>query len=232
MQEVEPYVEPLLRRLGATQVDSLDASGYEDATVIHDLNQPLPEALRCQYTLVIDGGSLEHVFNFPVALRSCMEAVEPGGHLLLVTPANNQLGHGFYQFSPDLFYRALSPDNGFEMVEMLIIQSHRWARWRRVADPADVGDRVTLTSPWHSLLYVLARRTSTVEPFRLAPQQSDYTVAWSDPSRPVTRRARWYERLPGPLRRGAKLGAALAGTTSDRHHFLPVDMARLAAGER
>ena len=57
------------------------------------------------------------------------------------------------------------------MVEMLIIQSHRWARWRRVADPADVGGRVTLTSPWHSLLYVLARRASTVERRPRAPAE-------------------------------------------------------------
>jgi hypothetical protein len=34
--------EELLRLLGATSVDSLDASDYEGATLIHDLNRELP----------------------------------------------------------------------------------------------------------------------------------------------------------------------------------------------
>jgi hypothetical protein len=30
-----------------------------------------------------------------------------------VTPANNQMGHGFYQFSPELFFRVFSQENGY-----------------------------------------------------------------------------------------------------------------------
>jgi SAM-dependent methyltransferase len=221
------YIEPLLHNLGAAHVDSLDASDYERATLVHDLNLPLPDELRGKYSLVLDGGSLEHVFNFPQALRNCMDAVELGGHLLLMTPANNQFGHGFYQFSPDLFYRAFAPENGFAMVIMLIRASHSWARWRHVSDPRVVGGRVTLTSPWSSLLFVLAKRTSPVEPFATPPQQSDYVAAWSDATRPISGRARWYEQLPAPARRVARLGAALAGTTSHRDHFKSVRMSDL-----
>src|ERR1035441_1270490 len=37
------FIEPLLQRLGASRVESLDNSAYEQATIIHDLNQPRSE---------------------------------------------------------------------------------------------------------------------------------------------------------------------------------------------
>ena len=62
-----------------------------------------------QFDVVYDGGTLEHVFNFPVALRNAMELLRPGGRLFTIhTCANNLCGHGFYQFSRELFYRTLS----------------------------------------------------------------------------------------------------------------------------
>lgn len=56
---------------------------------------------------MVDGGALEHTFNVPVALTSYMEMVRVGGRLILVSPANDHFGHGFYQFSAELFYSAL-----------------------------------------------------------------------------------------------------------------------------
>jgi len=43
------------------------------------------------YTTVIDGGSLEHVFNFPQAIANCMNMVAVGGHFIGLSPANNFL---------------------------------------------------------------------------------------------------------------------------------------------
>src|SRR5438105_2467751 len=48
------YAEPLLARLGASEVYSIDASPYEGATFVHDMNLPLPDALRNRFTTVID----------------------------------------------------------------------------------------------------------------------------------------------------------------------------------
>ena len=75
------FSENLFRRLGAQDVHSLDYSPYQGATHVHDMNEPIPAELREQYTAVLDGGSLEHVFNFPVAIRNCMEMVACGGRL-------------------------------------------------------------------------------------------------------------------------------------------------------
>lgn len=39
-----PFAEPFFESLGATSCESMDVSTYEGATLIHDLNEPLPGA--------------------------------------------------------------------------------------------------------------------------------------------------------------------------------------------
>ena len=174
------WVEPLLRHFGAGAVASVDASGYEGATHVHDLNADLPEELVGQFTLVLDVGTLEHVFDFPKAVRNVMRMVAPGHHLVIVTPCNNEAGHGFYQFSPELFFRVLSPRYGFELERMLLCEAgRRFHRWYRVVDPELVGARGQFRSRAVTLLYVRARRVGDVSGFTPPPQQSDYAAAWS-----------------------------------------------------
>src|SRR6266576_3889400 len=69
------YGEPLFHALGAKKVDALDASDFEGASFVQDLNLPLRDEMRERFEVVYDGGTLEHVFNLPVALQSCMEMV-------------------------------------------------------------------------------------------------------------------------------------------------------------
>src|SRR5207247_7732974 len=113
------YCEPFLNALGAEEVISFDNSLYEHASELHDFNRPLSSQWDNAFTTVLDAGSLEHIFNFPVALSNCLRMVAPNGHFLAITPANNTLGHGFYQFGPELFYRSCSEQNGFQIVVMM-----------------------------------------------------------------------------------------------------------------
>jgi hypothetical protein len=39
---------------------------------------------------------------FPWCFRNVKAMLKPGGLFLLASPANNWLGHGLYQFNPDL----------------------------------------------------------------------------------------------------------------------------------
>ncbi len=192
MAKPETRFEGLARALGATQVVACDASAYEGADFTHDLNIPVSEAMQEQFDAVIDSGTLEHVFNFPVAIASCMRMVKTGGALFLFTPANNYFGHGFYQFSPELFYRVLSEDNGFHIEQM-------WAKANAegvssllgveypfpistpaysVKDPAEIHQRVTLINAVPTLLFIRARKTASVPLFQRPPQQSDYARQW------------------------------------------------------
>ena len=168
------YAEPLYALLGAKKIDSMDVSTYENASVIHDMNDRIPENLLEKYTVVLDCGTIEHVFNFPVAIKNSMDMVKTGGHLILVTPANNQMGHGFYQFSPELFFRLFSEDNGFRVCEVFIRVN---ASWLRVKDPARVRERVELTNSQPTNLIVVAQKVEH-KPGLHTPQQSDYVSTW------------------------------------------------------
>ena len=111
------YIDPFLQAIGADEVHAMDASPYEGADVVQDLNTPVPEQFKERYTVVFDGGTLEHIFNFPT-VKNCMEMLRPGGTLFVNVIANQQFGHGFYQVSPELFFRALAPENGFTVERM------------------------------------------------------------------------------------------------------------------
>jgi SAM-dependent methyltransferase len=186
------YAEEFLRILGASKTDSLDISDFEGATILHDLDRDIPEKWYETFDCVIDGGLLEHVFNFPTAIRSCMQMTRQGGHFVLSIVANNFFGHGFYQFSPELFFRMFSPENGFELVRMLaqentiyqttalglpFLAEYAGPRYE-VVDPARLGERVELTTRRSTVLFILAKRKEIVPIFRTFPKQSDYTVRW------------------------------------------------------
>ena len=180
------YAEAFLKLLGAEEIISFDASTYENASVIHDFNQPIPDEFKNRFSAVLDGGTLEHIFNYPAALKNCMEMVAEDGHFLAITPANNQLGHGFYQFSPELFFRVFSAENGFELQQVMIFEESPGSQWYDVADPDAVGERVTLVNGQSSMLLIVAKKIKTVELFASMPQQSDYVAVWSGRTPVVT----------------------------------------------
>jgi hypothetical protein len=172
------YIEPMLVSLGATHTASIDFSSYEGASVVHDMNVPIPDGLKRRFSVVIDSGTLEHVFNFPQALKNAMEMVAVGGHLLIITGCNNWMGHGFYQFSPELFFRAFSRENGFALEHMFVCESDARGDWYRVSDPAVIGQRVELINDRPTYLLIQAKRLFATEIFASVPQQSDYMVTW------------------------------------------------------
>lgn len=176
--EADRYCEPLLQLLGAREVASLDASPFEGATQIHDMNLPVDAALKNAYSVVIDSGSLEHIFNFPQAIRNCMEMVSVGGHFLGIIPANNFMGHGFYQFSPELYFRVFSPENGFTVEKLMLYESVRNGIWKDCPDPLAIGKRVELVNSRPTYMFVLARKATEVPLFTSWPQQSDYVAQW------------------------------------------------------
>jgi len=195
------YCEPLFRFLGARKVDSLDISTFEGASIQHDMNEPLPKELSERFTFVFDGGSIEHVFHYPVALKNCMQALSIGGHFIAVTPANNLMGHGFYQFSPELFFRAFTRTNGFEIMKVFLYE-YPWtsAVWYEVPDPESVRSRVGLKNRHPVYLIAWAKKIASVPIFAQPPQQSDYAALWkrsatqSDPTQEQSCRPPFYKR--------------------------------------
>jgi hypothetical protein len=179
------YGEAFFSLMGAEKVNSLDYSSYEDPTIIHDMNLPISDDLRGRYSVVYDGGTLEHVFNMPQALKNCMEMVRVGGHFMQVHAANNFMGHGFWQLSPELIFRAFSAANGYQVRAVLlheVLPDARWIcrndAWYAVADPDEIKQRVELCNSFSTYILTIARKVSDIEIFEQPPQQSDYVAAW------------------------------------------------------
>ncbi len=170
------FAEKFFELLGAEEVLALDNSDYEGAAIVTDLNAPIAETLRNRFSAVVDGGCLEHIFNFPQAIRNCMEMLRVGGHFLGITPANNFCGHGFYQFSPELYFRVFSETNGFALRAILTKENNTWFV---VDDPDQFGGRVELQNNRPTYLFVLAKKIAAQKLFLQPPQQSDYARTWA-----------------------------------------------------
>jgi hypothetical protein len=184
------YAEELLRYLGAKHIDSIDYSAYEGANILHDMNLPVEPILHKKFSTVLESGSLEHIFNFPVSIANCMNMVEVGGHFIIITPVNNIMGHGFYQFSPEVFYRVVNPQNGFEVERMIIFEYAPHQQWYQVADPQTVKQRVELMNSYATYLMIQAKRVSDLPILSVFPQQSDYVDAWEGKENYYTQHAR------------------------------------------
>ena len=218
------FLDPFLKALGAESVTAIDASDYEGAQIIHDLNEPVGPELHGRFSALFDGGTLEHVFDVPTALRSYMQMVEVGGHLIVHTMANNNLGHGFYQFSPELFFRALAPENGYETERVVVTENDiGWGSllgtsapvestgpWYEVADPETVRSRVELVNARPLVIQVLARRVADVPIFATPPLQSDYVAGWdSAAAAPAAAPRGWRRHIAGRLSPGGQMSLML-----------------------
>jgi len=192
----QKYAESFLTRgLGATCAESLDASSYEGATILHDLNLPFRQTPPV-FNTIIDCGTLEHVFNVPQALLNLSQLCSEEGQILHVVPGTNYLGHGLYQFSPELFFSYYSSGNGYRDTEIFLANTSYKDYWYRVRLPQN-GERHEILTPAQFLMCV-----RTVKEKRSAlpqtVQQSDYLHVWErGPGAPEGRIQRALKSHPG-----------------------------------
>lgn len=218
------YAEPFFALLGAKQISSLDVSHFEGATYVQDLNIPLADGLSQRFSNVYDGGTLEHVFNLPQAFKNCMEMVRVGGHFTQLTVANNFMGHGFWQISPELIYRVFAPSNGFQIECVLLHEVAPGGAWYFVNDPEEMGHRIELCNSVPTYILTIAKRMKTTEIFGQTPQQSDYVRVWQRDGGDVLELTRDVEEFDETYYLGTNFDVAQAVKNGDfasgRAHFL------------
>jgi SAM-dependent methyltransferase len=175
--------ETLLAGLGFVERLTLDYSDYEAVDEIFDLNQAeTPSHLQNRFDVVLDTGTLEHVFHVPNVLSNLHRMLKPQGRIVHLSPAANCLDHGFYSFSPTFFadyYHA----NRYEIHQLRVCRYSRddvnspvevfdyLARRTSAFDIGSLDDRVHYT--WVS---VQRRPASTCG---VVPQQSAYVRQWA-----------------------------------------------------
>jgi SAM-dependent methyltransferase len=176
----------LCNLLGIQNLSSIDYSPYEGAIIIHDLNLTIPQDVVGRFDVVIENGSLEHIFNFPIAMSNIMKMAKIGGKLFITIPANNFCGHGFYQFGPELMLKVFVQDNGFRLEKILFCPAKTddfMATSNRclyeLIDPAKITDAVQLISKRPLLMIVEATRVADVPIFTHTPLQSYYVTLWN-----------------------------------------------------
>jgi len=164
----------LMGQLGATSVDSYDTSPYEGASHLADLNKPITSP--AQYDTIIDFGTTEHIYNVAQVFENISLLCACGGQILHVSPANNFCGHGFFQFSPELYFSLYSEENGYRETEVFLADLDNTRHWFSVTRP-QLGERAQSTSK--SPLYVLCRTVMHNRNLRHEVQQSDYIHSWA-----------------------------------------------------
>jgi hypothetical protein len=174
------YCERLLiDHFDACEVRSFDNSDYESADFICDFNAPLLH--RREYDTVIDLGSLEHIYNVAQALKNVSGLCTKGGQIVHVLPANNFNGHGFWQFSPELFFSLYSDRNGYRFTQIFIAELPNHTSWFQ-AQPPPAGERLEFVST-HPC-YILVRTVKAAAKVdHTNVQQSDYEHIWEAASK-------------------------------------------------
>lgn len=118
-QEEILHQNDVFKQLGFVEINSLDFYPHEKPTFTLDLNKPLSSEYMNKYDLVYDGGTMEHCFNVPMVLENTIKFLKKGGTVVHVNPMSGQVGHGFYQFSPTLYYDFYTA-NGFDNLKIEI----------------------------------------------------------------------------------------------------------------
>ena len=166
----------LIDYLGANSVDSLDNSNFEGANIICDMSEELKNVNK-QYDTIIDIGTSEHVFNINQNLINISKLCKKGGRIIHCLPANNQCGHGFWQFSPELFFGLYDESNGYLSTKLYLIDSYdKKNYWQIVKKPKN--ERLELNS--YTPLYIFVSSIKKLEDTTQKAQQSDYEYAWNN----------------------------------------------------
>lgn len=179
----------LFKSLGFDEIVRLDYSNYEAAEVLLDLNeQSTPDHLVNRFDLVLDSGTLEHVFDIAAGLRHCVRMVRKGGRVIHLTPSSNCVEHGFYSVSPTL-YADYYTASGFQVEKVWLCEAPLelprglWKVYdylgssQRFISLGQLSDQIWLT-------YAVATATGNPEP--QTPQQWFYTQTWASSALPPT----------------------------------------------
>lgn len=114
------------KALSMSEVITVDIPGCEHTPdLIHDLNEPFPVELNDRFGLVLDPGTIEHIFDIKTCLTNVARSVKVGGVVVHHVPIYSYNG-GYFSVNPNVlndFYSA----NGFGEIKSYIIM---WDRYR------------------------------------------------------------------------------------------------------
>lgn len=106
------HARTLFGMMGVEEYFDLDKFEDDSPQILRDLNTVVPHELRDRFNLILDGGTIEHIFDVRQVMENIVRMCRKGGWVVHFTPASNYLDHGLYSFSPRFFYDFYG-SNGF-----------------------------------------------------------------------------------------------------------------------
>lgn len=201
--------------LGLNDIRALDYSDFETAEIGHDLNTPVPDSLKSQFDLILDSGTTEHVFDVRQSLTNIALMLKPGGRIIHISPSNNYVNHGFFQFSPTIFFDYYGV-NGFSDLRGFIAEHDPYLSDRRPWEIFEITRNVEhLTSSRSLQVLFVAEKTSSSTVDKV-PLQSAYQRIYLEthkPSEALSGQARLKQLLPNSVRVFLKRNIPGVGTT-------------------
>jgi SAM-dependent methyltransferase len=179
---------------------ALDVSDYEGADIIHDLNQPLPQALVGCADFIFDGSCLDNIFDVGTAMRSLSRLLRPGGRIVLMEHGT-AIQNALTTFSPEWFFNFFAA-NEYEDCQVylgLFPFGMRKEWWLCLWEPFDQHDNPVPATPLCGDFFnlVIAEKGASSTDDRI-PIQAQYRVMHHASVKPYVRA---YHRYKGSERR-------------------------------
>jgi len=189
-QDIEKFGEKELtdsisffKALGFKEVHALDMSDYENADIIFNLNDDLPEELVEEFDVVFDGGVIEHVFDAVKAFKNMCRMTKVGGYIFSLNPIYNYIYNTYWNFSSEVFLDFYAA-NEYKILDCSIItflandiETRGWGnrpviwspdiRFLNEIHPLYTGKHIrslhTLAENPHPHIFVIAKKTNDRE---------------------------------------------------------------------
>jgi hypothetical protein len=102
--------------LGIESLTIIDHSAYEGAELLVDLNYPVTAELEASFDFIIDGGTLDNVFNPAQAIINISRMLKPGGRILTYNLYSNH--YTPYSMLPHQWYLDYFAINQFDYAQV------------------------------------------------------------------------------------------------------------------
>jgi len=88
--------------MGFDDYVDVDNFEYDQPALLHDMNSPVPEEVVDKFDLVLDGGTVEHIFDIKQVMGNMVRMTRVDGCVMHL--ASYDMDHGFYALSPCFLY--------------------------------------------------------------------------------------------------------------------------------
>ncbi|MFT5327511.1 MAG: 2-polyprenyl-3-methyl-5-hydroxy-6-metoxy-1,4-benzoquinol methylase [Planctomycetaceae bacterium] len=155
------------RGVDVTTLDFFD----QRADLKFDLNEPVGGEYSETFDMLLDIGSIEHVYDTRQAFTNHLGMVKTGGYICIHTPVSGYFRHGLHTFHPETVRESLRQNGCTVCYEKFTTSSGQ------ILLEADLKNR-------NALIWIVAQKTSRFEKF-VNPQQGRYANAEGKPSHSV-----------------------------------------------